>query len=137
MRKAKIRQTGRPRSVLEVEDLKLVTELASKDYSIREIARQFGMCEPTFNDIRKRQPEVDQAFRDGRDLERRQLVDDLKKSPRSDAGRIFLLKARHAYYDHVNINVGGQQKNPLIVHTNPVTEEEARDLYRRALLDES
>lgn len=95
--------------------LKVVEELAARGCNITTIARALRMSRDSFIAVRRRQPEVEEAYIRGLAVEHDKLVSNLRTM--ADEGNlvanIFLLKSRHAYREgepmevNVNVKTGG------------------------------
>ncbi|WP_415393712.1 hypothetical protein [Paracoccus sp. SJTW-4] len=104
---------NRGKSIYRVgaKGLKIVEELAARGCNITTIARALRMSRDSFIAVRRRQPEVEEAYIRGLAVEHDALVSNLRTM--ADDGNlvanIFLLKSRHAYREgepmEVNLNV--------------------------------
>lgn len=107
--------------------LRMVEELAGRGCHLTTIARVLGMDVATLREVRRRDPEVDEAYQRGLAREHDALVGNLRAL--ADGGNVvanlFLLKARHGYREgeapelNVSVNTGG-----VILVPNKMTVED-------------
>lgn len=128
---------GQGRTYWEItpRGLQIVEELAGRGCHLTTIAQVLGMHVATFREVRKRDPEVDEAYQRGLAREHDALVGNLRTL--ADGGNVvanlFLLKARHGYREgealdlNVSVNTGG-----VIVVPNKMTMEEFLEERRAA-----
>ena len=81
------------------EALQQIRALASTGFSKRGIAAHFGVSESTWQGWIDNDPELDDAFKEGREQERFALHNALYKKAMNGDGpaAMFLLKSRHGY----------------------------------------
>ena len=128
---------GRTHWEVTPKGLAIIEELAGRGCHLTTIAQVLGMHVATLREVRKRDPEVDDAYHAGLAREHDALVDNLRTA--ADAGNIvaniFLLKSRHSYVEgqaleanvNLSLNTGG-----VLVVPNKMTMEEFLEERRRA-----
>lgn len=114
---------GRTRWEVTPKGLAIIEELAGRGVHLATIARVLGMHRATLNEVRKRDPEVDEAYQRGLAREHDVLVGNLRQA--ADEGNIvasiYLLKAKHALYDQpsphsaTNVQVNVDNSGVLVV----------------------
>lgn len=84
-------------------------DLAASGANIKSIALAMGCHEKTFRRWREKDSAIDDAIEAGREEERKKLHDSLVNAalsgaPQSITAAIFLLKARHGYKEHAEVD---------------------------------
>lgn len=112
------KQEGAPYMVTP-EGVALIEKLASEGYSNARIASQLGIDRKTLTDIRKRQPEVQEAIDRGKAADEQVLTDELRRRALapggSDAALFFYLKCKHGWREGDARDGGGGTVNVQII----------------------
>jgi len=114
---------GRTRWEVTPKGLAIIEELAGRGCHLTTIAQVLGMHVATLREVRKRDPEVDEAYQRGLAREHDALVGGLRAA--ADEGNIvaaiYLLKSKHALYDQpsphsaTNVQVNVDNSGVLVV----------------------
>lgn len=115
--------SGRTSWEVTPKGLSIIEELAGRGCHLTTIAQVLGMHVATLREVRKRDPEVDEAYQRGLVREHDALVGNLRQA--ADEGNvvasIYLLKAKHALYDQpsphsaTNVQVNVDNSGVLVV----------------------
>ncbi|WP_051294644.1 hypothetical protein [Gemmobacter nectariphilus] len=113
--------------------LRIVEELAGRGCHLTTIARVLGMDVATLREVRRRDPEVDEAYQRGLAREHDALVGNLRAA--ADEGNvvanIFLLKSRHQYREgealEANLNLTVNTGGVLLIPNKMTVEEFLRE----------
>ena len=106
-------ETGRTHWEVTPLGIQMIEELAGRGCHAATIARALGMHSTTFNEVRRRDEAVNEAYQRGLAREHDTLVSNLRRA--ADEGNIvaniYLLKARHGLWDQpspaaMQVNVG-------------------------------
>ena len=144
---AKLTPGSRELTITE-EGIKQIEKLTGDGVSLINIAAYLSMNARTLRDIRKRQPEVDEAISRGLAKEehlvvsalRRRALDDSRKDCTTAA--IFLLKARHGYEigrqkvpEHLTI-VNNDNRSQTIQLPSPLQSKEYYERIKELIPDD-
>jgi hypothetical protein len=100
--------------ILKGDDLTRIEELTAKGFGLRAVAKRLGVGLETLRTRRQDDPEVEAALISGREMAEKTLVDSLMaraldpKNPQGAASAMFLLKTRHGYREHAELDTGNR-----------------------------
>ncbi|MFZ7093086.1 hypothetical protein [Primorskyibacter sp. 2E233] len=127
---------GRTRWEVTAKGLAIIEELAGRGCHLTTIAQVLGMHVATLREVRKRDPEVDEAYQRGLAREHDQLVGNLRTL--ADEGNvvanIFLLKAKHGFKEgeaQANLSLSVNTGGVLVVPQKQSVEDFLRDAEMR------
>ena len=105
---------GRPPVVLDADQVRQVETLASV-LSKAQLADYFGICENTFREIEKRQPEISEAYKRGRGKAIAGVGSNLISQARNGnvSAAIFYLKTQAGWKETVEVNNSLSQPIPI------------------------
>ena len=115
--------------------IQMIREWAASGASNSFIAAELGISRHTFIELRKRQPEIDEALDVGRAIDEREVANKLRSMAMEGqvAPVIFYLKARHGWRDNdppaAQVNV---QTNVAVTVNVDAMPRPARDALRKA-----
>jgi hypothetical protein len=114
--------------VVTASGLDLVEQLARNGLPQNLIARELGLTPPTWRALKRRQPEVLEAFQLGREGEEKELVDILlAKARRGElVPLLFALKSRHGYRDQGGLPEAPTTNIAILQLPAPLSMEEFR-----------
>ena len=110
---------ARPRKHLPPGGVDILREAASNGVAKHDVARRLGLNFRTLERLLKDDPAAREAWAEGKEAERAELVGLLMEKARKGDGAsaMFLLKSRHGYRDHGPVD--GDAAAPVVNITLP------------------
>jgi len=122
--KSEHKKDGRPAKVLTPEQINEVETLAAV-LSMHQVADYFGMCQNTFHEVMKRQPEVSERYKRGKSKAIGTVAKNLivQANSGNTAAAIFYLKTQAGWKETTRQELTGAEGGPIKQETTDARDQ--------------